>query len=980
MEQNFAGPELGKGTRKTTSGVQLDMVERPGWLKLQRCEDEPCKGLCQHWETQWQEFLRGLDSAYKPRPWEDAKAFLASFEQVAEACQWPRDEWVAQLLPALSGEAQEAFESLETKDREDYGKVKAAILRREANHTEALRQHFRQFRSREVEDPRRIYGQLQELCRRWLRPERHSKEQILELLILEQFLAILPPELQSWIRASSPENCTQAAALAEDFLLSRQTEAKTKKWQAPVTLKETGVSLDAAEEILTQPKQRTIFWRVLQEDSKDTDGLAVKQRHPNKGRTVMSVGPHSASGIWRFAGVEPVAKMRMEQNSAGPELEPRDAVDIVQPEDMAEQPEWRICQERRAAPCWEDHWQDFLGGTYSPNVGLEKEPSPWGDAKAFLASFEQVAEACQWPRDEWVARLLPALSGEAQQAFESMEARDREDYGKVKGAILRQEANRMEALRQQFRQFRSREVEDPRRIFGQLQELCRRWLRPERHSKEQILELLILEQFLTILPPELQSWIRAGGAENCTQAAALADIFLLTQQAAKVEKRQGLFKEGWTQSRKVEEEPSGAQREIHKEARQSDQGEVTLPGRETKWQSDSSSRLPSENQEIGNAGQSEGIMDLKKTDTSLTMAGKAQKTMFWQVLLGDGEDVESSERLLVPRPDLSSIPGKKEAMFIQIPEETEGLPGRNSGDKKRGQIKKEGLPAEEAGPEETQETTLEATHWNILARYGFHKPIWESSWPEEKKPAGRENECSQHSESLSKISPIHRGRKKPYFSKYGRKYRYKPGIVLLRPGEKPFECPTFGESLQQTTRLDAHQRIQRSEKRYEISEYRKIEGLIRLPGNRVGERPYQCPDCGRRFGCRISLENHRGLHTEGRPYECSYCGKWFRHRTTLGKHQKLHTGETAHECLVCGKLFISNAALTTHQRIHTGEKPFHCPSCERSFTTKGELTRHERIHTGERPFRCLECGKGFMRREHLVTHQRTHARKTLSMS
>lgn len=284
------------------------------------------------------------------------------------------------------------------------------------------------------------------------------------------------------------------------------------------------------------------------------------------------------------------------------------------------------------------------------------------------------------------------------------------------------------------------------------------------------------------------------------------------------------------------------------------------------------------------------------------------------------------------------------------------------------------------GPEETQETTLEITHWNILGRYEIHKQRWESSWQEGKKPAGRENECSQHLESMSKISPIHRGRKKPLFSKYGRKYRYKPGIVLIHPGEKPFERPMLGESIQPTGYLDKHQRIHISEKRYDISEYRKIDGMIGHQGNYPGERPYQCPDCGRRFNCRVSLENHQGLHTEGRPYECSYCGKWFRHRTTLGKHQKLHTGERAHKCLVCGKLFISNAALTTHQRIHTGEKPYQCPSCERSFTTKGELTRHERIHTGERPFQCLECRKGFMRREHLVTHQRTHTRKTFQIS
>uniref|UniRef100_A0ACB8EFB0 Uncharacterized protein n=1 Tax=Sphaerodactylus townsendi TaxID=933632 RepID=A0ACB8EFB0_9SAUR len=85
---------------------------------------------------------------------------------------------------------------------------------------------------------------------------------------------------------------------------------------------------------------------------------------------------------------------------------------------------------------WEAQWQEFLSTMENPHFGcgvpqLPEKPSPWGNARAFLASFEQVAEACWWPRNEWVIRLLPALSKEAAKAFNNLSAKHKEDYGKV---------------------------------------------------------------------------------------------------------------------------------------------------------------------------------------------------------------------------------------------------------------------------------------------------------------------------------------------------------------------------------------------------------------------------------------------------------------------------------------------------------------------------------------------------------------------
>ncbi|XP_076986657.1 zinc finger protein 446 [Tamandua tetradactyla] len=80
---------------------------------------------------------------------------------------------------------------------------------------EAARLQFRHFRYQAAAGPREALAQLRELCRKWLRPEAHSKEQMLELLVLEQFLGALPREIQAWVREQHPDSPEEATALVE---------------------------------------------------------------------------------------------------------------------------------------------------------------------------------------------------------------------------------------------------------------------------------------------------------------------------------------------------------------------------------------------------------------------------------------------------------------------------------------------------------------------------------------------------------------------------------------------------------------------------------------------------------------------------------------------------------------------------------------------------------------------------------------------
>ncbi|KAF6271884.1 hypothetical protein mRhiFer1_018970 [Rhinolophus ferrumequinum] len=110
------------------------------------------------------------------------------------------------------------------------GPVAESSTQKYTAHMESLssensRQHFRSFHYREAAGPREAVDQLQELCRLWLRPEIHSKEQILELLVLEQFLTILPRDTQNRIKKHHLQSIEEAVALV-DHLQSESSQTR----------------------------------------------------------------------------------------------------------------------------------------------------------------------------------------------------------------------------------------------------------------------------------------------------------------------------------------------------------------------------------------------------------------------------------------------------------------------------------------------------------------------------------------------------------------------------------------------------------------------------------------------------------------------------------------------------------------------------------------------------------------------------------
>ncbi|CAL9691326.1 unnamed protein product [Knipowitschia caucasica] len=156
------------------------------------------------------------------KPGDDIEHFLITFERMARVYQWPKEEWAVRLVPLLTGKARSAFVQMDIRHSNMYGRVKDAILAKYEITEETYRRRFRSLQLEPEETPRELYVRLRDLLNRWLQPEKASEEEIWEKLILEQFLRMVNPELEVWIRERDPESAEEAARLAESFMAARK--------------------------------------------------------------------------------------------------------------------------------------------------------------------------------------------------------------------------------------------------------------------------------------------------------------------------------------------------------------------------------------------------------------------------------------------------------------------------------------------------------------------------------------------------------------------------------------------------------------------------------------------------------------------------------------------------------------------------------------------------------------------------------------
>uniref|UniRef100_A0ABM5FW80 CCHC-type domain-containing protein n=1 Tax=Pogona vitticeps TaxID=103695 RepID=A0ABM5FW80_9SAUR len=161
---------------------------------------------------------------------DDPEAYLHTFERVATAAGWPRDQWTLVLIPCLTGLLQEVVDTLGVQEATRYDAVKNAILSTLNLTEETYRKRLRELKWKPGTHPRTVAQRMRANAMRWLKPAENDGERLVDAVVLEQLVQSLGTNAKNWVQKNNPKTLERAITLLEDF---SNTEEANKEVTAP---------------------------------------------------------------------------------------------------------------------------------------------------------------------------------------------------------------------------------------------------------------------------------------------------------------------------------------------------------------------------------------------------------------------------------------------------------------------------------------------------------------------------------------------------------------------------------------------------------------------------------------------------------------------------------------------------------------------------------------------------------------------------
>ncbi|XP_059535224.1 zinc finger protein 449-like [Myotis daubentonii] len=439
------------------------------------------------------------------------------------------------------------------------------------------------------------------------------------------------------------------------------------------------------------------------------------------------------------------------------------------------------------------------------------------------------------------------------------------------GTVFQEYDKDTEFSRQRFRQFRSNEEARPRDVFNKLLELCSEWLKPKTRSTEQMVKLLTLEQYLTIMPQELETWVTEQCPESRERILSLLE-------------------------------------------------EIQMKPETTETKIDSQEKLLEDPAVVGIADMIPNIHLEVPPFQAMETVPKAQPEDMWipQEPCYDAawEDLPFLETPEYPSPKLAAEePCGQELLDCKELEKLDFLDFN--------------LDENVLLDTNLQDDFEELSYLLGKSAEQLHRdhtlPLYDQN-----PSAGERAESSNQEEPLNPMGYAQNSAPKKLYQciqceKDFLSIKVFKGHLKIHSGKLPHGCPECGKRFLRRSNLQRHLRVHTREAPYKCSvcekRFTQMSHLTEHQKTSSSQGVSTCPECKLRFCNRKQFMQHLKMHTGGRPHKCQSCEKTFRRQRDLNLHYASHTAQRPFTCEYCGKSYRQRSSLVVHSRKHSVEKP-----------------------------------------------------------